>query len=155
MQSYVFEIAKEKNEEHHTKSQLYDLSAFHPVEATNSQVLAIRDIANNYSEIHEQLNDSGEDAMRQGEAMTFYGEKMNLNSNNDHSMSDDGCNNDNYDTSMRREKDGIACGKQKLQVVIPERVEASKASKTPSTSSSHVRKVRILEHEQKWSNPIF
>ncbi|PON48262.1 hypothetical protein TorRG33x02_320920 [Trema orientale] len=71
--------------------------------------------------------------------MAFYGEKMNLNSYDDNSMSDDGCYNDNYDIMsqlMRTEKDGIARGKQKLQVVISERVEASKASKTPDVPES-------------------
>ncbi|PON48261.1 hypothetical protein TorRG33x02_320910 [Trema orientale] len=50
MQSCVPETAKRENEDHHTKPQLYDLSACHPVEPTNTQVLAI-------CEIHEQLND--------------------------------------------------------------------------------------------------
>ncbi|PON88455.1 hypothetical protein TorRG33x02_158210 [Trema orientale] len=107
MQSFVPETAKEENEDHHTKPQLYDLSACHLVEPTNTQVPGI-------CEIYEQLNDWGEDAVHPGETMAFYGEKMNLNSDDDNSMSDDGCNNDNYDTTsqlMHREKDGITCGK--------------------------------------------
>ncbi|PON97996.1 hypothetical protein TorRG33x02_063110, partial [Trema orientale] len=123
MQSCVPETVKKENEDHQTKPQLYDPSACHPVEPTNTQVPAI-------CEIHEQLNDWEKDAMRLGEAMAFYGEKMNLNSYDDNSMSDDGCNNDNYDTMsqlMRTEKDGIAREKQKLQIVIPKQVEASKA----------------------------
>ena len=91
------ETTKEKNKDHHTKPQLYDSRACHLVEPTNSQVPAICAVVNNYSEIHKQLNDWGEDFMRLEEAMTFYGEKTNLNSDDDHSMSDDGCNNDNYD----------------------------------------------------------
>ncbi|PON42581.1 hypothetical protein PanWU01x14_280810, partial [Parasponia andersonii] len=107
MQSCVPETAKEENEDHHTKLQLYDLSACPPVEPTNSQVPIICAVANNYSEIHEQLNDRGKDVICLGEAMAFYGERMNLNSDDNHSMSDDGCNNDNYDTMselMRRER---------------------------------------------------
>ncbi|PON82795.1 Amino acid/polyamine transporter [Trema orientale] len=60
--------------------------------------------------------------------MAFYGEKMNLNSYDDNLISDDGFNNENYDTMsqlMRTEKDDIAREKQKLQVLIPERVEAN------------------------------
>ncbi|PON50872.1 hypothetical protein TorRG33x02_312880 [Trema orientale] len=158
MQSCMLKIVKEKNEDHHAKAQLYDPSLYHLVEPTNSQVPAIRDLANNHNDIHEQLNHWEEDAMRLGEAMAFYDEKTNLNSDEDHSMSDNDCNNDNYDTMsqlIRREKVGIAREKQKLQVVIPEQVEASKVTKTPGTSSSHVRKITILEHDRKWNSQIF
>ncbi|PON76564.1 hypothetical protein TorRG33x02_242580 [Trema orientale] len=71
MQSCIPKTAKEENEDHHTKGQLYDSSLCHSTEPTNTQVPTICALANNYSDIYEQLNDWVEDAMRPGEAMAF------------------------------------------------------------------------------------
>ncbi|PON90376.1 hypothetical protein TorRG33x02_138450 [Trema orientale] len=101
-QSYVPETVKEQNKDHHTKAQLYD---------PNPSICAL---ANSYSDMYEELNDCGEDDICSGETMAFHGDKTNLNSDDDHLMSDDTSNNDNYNTMsqlMCKEKVGIVRGK--------------------------------------------